>query len=199
MLVVDNLYSPDDVDANFDGATDQNIDTVKDLYGEQELKSPDEIDFGFGSFDFKFDWGSIDLSTWLSHMNYFILAFILLHTAINLITFRHKYFVVAPVDCQLQNQDIARKALIDAAKMWFSYFPCLALYNLHLSIDGSWGATFGVVAVLAFAAKFIFLDLPKTPLVDIFKGQDSTLVGTIIGRPINAIKALAEKFKNSGK
>jgi hypothetical protein len=123
----------------------------------------------------------------------FVLAWIIIHTILLLIDSVMHYFVFAPQDDFYDNIEGGKKRFYDSWYIWWTYLLCMLPFGLYVFWTGNTTLTFffGMITLIALLCQFFFVDLGKSPLLAIFKGEDNT----IIGKTIKSIKENTKKVK----
>ncbi len=134
--------------------------------------------FGFFNFDF---------SPILSAVNYFVLAWIIVHSVLLLLEFYLHFFKFAAMDEFLENQETGRKKFFESWGMWGEYLFTLFFYALYQYFHDVpvVGFLLGIGTIGFFIYTFFVKALPKTPLLDVFQGKDSSLVGRGVKQLLN--------------
>jgi len=163
------------------------IETLEEGSSSDFFDSISNMNFSFSEID------SINIENTISHINYFILAWMILHTMLGVLDFYLKYFIIAAKDNLVPNQKIGKQELKNTIILWSSYLPCLAIAWLYTITDGVWQTVYGAATILAFTIKFFAIDLPKSVIIKIIKGQDTTVIGSMLSAPFRIIKGFSKK------
>jgi hypothetical protein len=135
----------------------------------------------------------------LHAVNYFVLAWILVHSLFLLIEFYVHFFKFAAMDEFLTNQEIGRKKFFESWGMWGHYLISLCFFTLYQWFAAVYmiGFLLAVVSFISFGYTFFAKALPKTPIIDIFEGKDDSLVGRGVKQFINFRTKLSPPLKKN--
>lgn len=127
----------------------------------------------------------------LSTLNYFFLAWIIVHTALLLTESYLYYFKFAALDDFLENQQTGHTKFMESWELWKDYIFAVLFFLFYVLTYKIpiLGVIVGALASIYYFYAFVFKSLPKTPILDVFQGKDNS----IIGRAVQTLKKVVPK------
>lgn len=147
------------------------------------------------SFDLNFAGFHIDIISWVYHFNLILLSWYMLRSVLGWWDFRHNFFRASPNDNFIRRTKKAKIIYRRAILAWLKYATCLGLYAAAVVLTGNLGSAFSIIALAAYVFTLGY-EIYESPLTNLFKGEDATLLGRATAVPVKGIKNLISKIKS---